>query len=48
MSSKTELAGEMHLVERPGQVYLLNGEEFGAWQRDGTVPKCALLLATAE
>lgn len=43
-----ELAGEMHLVERPGQVYLLNGEEFGAWQRDGTVPKCALLLATAE
>jgi hypothetical protein len=43
-----ELAGEMHLVERPGQVYLLNGEEFGAWQRDGTVPECALLLAAAE
>jgi hypothetical protein len=43
-----ELAGEMHLVRRPGQVYLLTGEEFGSWQRDGAVPTCALLLGSGE
>ena len=43
-----DLAGEMHLVRRPGQVYLLTAEEFGSWQRDGEVPGCALLLGSAE
>jgi hypothetical protein len=43
-----ELAGEMHLVRRPDQVYLLTGEEFDSWQRDGTVPTCALLLGSGE
>ena len=41
-----ELAGEMHLVRRPGQVYLLTAAEFEAWERDGTVPACALLLGS--
>ncbi len=39
-----ELAAELHLVRRPGQVYLLTAGEFAAWQQDGVVPKCALLL----
>jgi hypothetical protein len=43
-----ELAGEMHLVRRPDQVYLLTSEEFGSWQRDGEVPTCALLLGSDE
>ena len=43
-----ELAGEMHLVRRPDQVYLLTGEEFASWQSDGTVPTCALLLGSGE
>jgi hypothetical protein len=43
-----ELAGEMHLVRRPNQVYLLTGEEFDSWERDGAVPTCALLLGSNE
>ena len=43
-----ELAGEMHLVRRPGQVYLLTAAEFGAWERDGAVPACALLLGSGD
>ena len=43
-----ELAGEMHMVRRPDQVYLLTAEEFESWQRDGEVPKCALLLGSDE
>ena len=43
-----ELAGEMHLVRRPGQVYLLTTAEFDAWVRDGAVPDCALLLGTGK
>ena len=43
-----ELAGEMHLVRRPGQVYLLTAAEFDAWQRDGEVPPCALLLGSGN
>ena len=43
-----ELAGEMHLVRRPGQVYLLTAAEFDAWERDGTVPECALLLGPGD
>lgn len=43
-----ELAGEMHLVRRPDQVYLLTGAEFESWQRDGEVPTCALLLGPGE
>jgi hypothetical protein len=43
-----ELAGEMHLVRRPGQVYLLTAAEFSAWERDGAVPACALLLGSGE
>lgn len=43
-----ELAGEMHLVHRPDQVYLLTGEEFESWKQDGTVPNCALLLGAGE
>ena len=43
-----ELAGEMHLVQRPGQVYLLTDTEFEAWQKGGTVPNCALLLGAGE
>jgi hypothetical protein len=43
-----ELAGEMHVVRRPGQVYLLTAAEFDAWERDGTVPACALLLRTGD
>lgn len=43
-----ELAGEMHLVRRPGQVYLLTGDEFEAWERENTVPACALLLDSGE
>ena len=43
-----ELAGEMHLVRRPGQVYLLTAAEFDAWERDGAVPACALLLGSGE
>lgn len=39
-----ELAGELYLVRRPGQIYLLTEAEFGAWQKDGAVPDCALLL----
>ena len=27
-----ELAAELHLVQRPGQVYLLTGTEFRAWR----------------
>lgn len=43
-----ELAAELHLVRRPGQVYLLTAGEFEAWRRDGAVPKCALLLGAGE
>ncbi|MDH3587066.1 MAG: hypothetical protein OEQ30_08250 [Gammaproteobacteria bacterium] len=43
-----ELAGEMHLVRRPDQVYLLTGAEFESWQRDKAVPTCALLLGPGE
>ena len=43
-----ELAATLHLLRRPGQVYLLTAGEFEAWQQDGEVPKCALLLGTGE
>ena len=43
-----ELAAELHVVRRPGQVYLLTSKEFDAWRRHGTVPDCALLLAAGE
>ena len=43
-----ELAGEMHLVRRPDQVYLLTAEEHEAWQKDGAVPQCALLLGAGD
>jgi hypothetical protein len=43
-----ELAAELHLVRRPDQVYLLTDAEFDAWQNDGTVPNCALLLEAVE
>ena len=43
-----ELAAVLHLVRRPGQLYLLTAGEFEAWQQDGAVPKCALLLGTGE
>jgi hypothetical protein len=43
-----ELAAELHLVQRPGQLYLLTDPEFAAWQRDGEVPECALLLGAGE
>jgi hypothetical protein len=35
-------------VQRPEQVYLLTDAEFDAWQSNGTVPKCALLLGAGE
>ncbi len=41
-------AGEMHLVRRPGQVYLLTAIEFDAWDRYGAVPDCALLRRSGE
>jgi len=40
-----ELAARLYLVRRPGQVYLLTADEFESWQKNGEVPKCALLLA---
>ncbi len=43
-----ELAGEMHLVRRPDQVYLLTADEHEAWQKDGAVPQCALLLGGGD
>ena len=43
-----ELAAELRLVRRPDQVYLLTDAEFDAWQTNGTVPKCALLLSAGE
>jgi len=43
-----DLAAELHLVRRPGQVYLLTDSEFDAWQSNGTVPNCALLLGAGE
>jgi len=43
-----ELAAELYLVHRPDQVYLLTKAEFEAWRRDGTVPKCALLLGAGD
>ena len=43
-----ELAATLHLVRRPGQVYLLTDQEFDAWQKGGTVPNCALLLGAGE
>jgi len=43
-----ELAAEMHVVRRPDQVYLLTEAEYRAWQQDGTVPDCALLLDAGE
>lgn len=43
-----ELAAELYLVQRPGQVYLLTEAEFEAWQKDGAVPDCALLLGAGE
>jgi hypothetical protein len=43
-----ELAAELYLVHRPGQVYLLTKAEFDAWQSSGTVPDCALLLGAGE
>ena len=36
------------LVRRPDQVYLLTAEEHAAWQKDGAVPKCALLLGAGD
>ena len=43
-----ELAAELHIVRRPDQVYLLTDAEYRAWQQDGTVPECALLLGAGE
>jgi len=43
-----ELAAELYIVRRPGQVYLLTEAEFEAWQKDSTVPDCALLLGSGE
>lgn len=43
-----ELAAELRLVRRPGQVYLLTAAEFDAWQREGRVPACALLLGAGR
>ena len=43
-----DLAAELYLVRRPGQVYLLTETEFDAWQQHGTVPDCALLLGAGE
>lgn len=43
-----ELAAELHIVRRPDQVYLLTDAEYRAWQQDGTVPDCALLLGAGE
>ena len=43
-----ELAAELYLVHRPDQVYLLTEAEFAAWQQDGAVPECALLLGAGE
>jgi len=43
-----ELAAELYLVHRPDQVYLLTEAEFEAWQQDGAVPQCALLLGAGE
>ena len=43
-----ELAAELHVVQRPEQVYLLTDAEFDAWQKDGTVPRCALLLGAGD
>ena len=47
-TSVGELAAELYLVRRPDQVYLLTAEEHAAWQKDGTVPKCALLLGAGD
>lgn len=47
-TSVGELAAELYLVRRPGQVYLLTADEFAAWQQQGTVPNCALLLGAGE
>lgn len=43
-----ELAAELYLVRRPGQVYLLTAAEFEAWQKDSAVPACALLLGAGD
>ena len=43
-----DLAAELHLVRRPGQLYLLTADEFEAWQQDGTVPNCALLQGAGD
>ena len=43
-----EFAAELHLVRRPDQVYLLTDAEYRAWQQDGTVPECALLLGAGD
>ena len=43
-----ELAAVLHLVRRPGQIYLLTDAEFEAWQEGGAVPNCALLLDAGE
>lgn len=43
-----ELAAEFYLVRRPGQLFLLSDREFEAWQRDGEVPECALLLGAGD
>ena len=43
-----ELAAELHLVQRPGQMYLLTDPEFEAWQKNGEIPECALLLGAGE
>jgi hypothetical protein len=43
-----ELAAELYLVYRPDQVYLLTDAEFEAWQQNGTVPSCALLLGAGD
>lgn len=43
-----ELAAELHLVQRPGEMYLLTAPEFEAWERDGQVPECALMLGAGE
>jgi len=43
-----ELAAELYLVRRPGQVYLLTAAEFEAWRQEGVVPNCALLLGAGD
>lgn len=41
-------AASLHIVRRPGQVYLLTAEEFDAWRQAGMIPECALLLGAGK